>query len=415
MTKYFPIRTNTSCQLKWTWSSLYLYAGLTNSCHRVNYDPLTVDNIENFHNTPKKINDRKIMLDGEWPAGGCEYCQRIENAGGVSDRIMQLNVPDLTPPEVVDNYSAVEVTPRIVEVYFDNTCNMSCVYCSDMFSSKIQQENTKFGRFEKSGVVIENKFSKKSDFDQLTQKFWSWLDNNYQHIHRFHIVGGEPFYQKQLDDYIDFLSSRKNVKLELNIISNLMIDPNRLKDKINKIKKLVAEKKIKRFELTASIDCWGPEQEYIRQGLDLTLWKQNFEYIVSESWIVLNINQVISALSVPSVVPLLEYVNSLRTNRTIGHHLITVTLPSYLNPDIFGNSIFDSEFEKILSLMPEDTWQHKESKNYMKGVMLQISKSQCNSQELAKLKVYLTELDRRRNTNWQETFPWLVKELQDVV
>jgi hypothetical protein len=65
--------------------------------------------------------------------------------------------------------------------------------------------------------------------------------------------------------------------------------------------------------------------------------------------------------------------------------------------------------------MPEDTWQHKEGKNYMKGVMLQISKSQANTQELAKLKVYLTELDRRRNTNWQETFPWLVEELQDVV
>jgi hypothetical protein len=394
---------------------LYLYAGLTNSCHRVNYDLLTIDNIENFHNTPKKINDRKIMLDGQWPAGGCEYCQKIENAGGVSDRIMQLKVPDLTPPEVIDDHTAVEVTPRIVEVYFDNTCNMSCVYCSDMHSSRIQQENTKFGRFEKSGVIIDNMFSKQHDFAQLTQKFWSWLDKNYQTIHRFHIVGGEPFYQKQLDNYIDFLSARKNTKLELNIISNLMIDHARLTDKIGKLKKLVVERKIKRFELTASIDCWGTQQEYIRQGLDLSLWKQNFEYIVNEPWIVLNINQVISALSVPSMVPLLEYVNSLRSKRTIGHHLITVALPTYMNPDIFGGGVFDQEFEAILSVMPEDTWQQKEVKDYMQGVMLQISKNQPNPQELAKLKIYLTELDRRRGTDWQETFPWLVKELQDVV
>lgn len=415
MTKYFPIRTETACQLKWTWSSIYLYPGITNSCHRVGYDPLTVDNIENFHNTPKKISDRKIMLDGKWPVGGCEYCKLIEEANGVSDRLMQLQVPDLTPPEVIENSAAVEVTPRIVEVYFDNLCNMSCVYCSDMYSSKIQQENAKFGRFEQQGLVIENSFHRHPDFDQLTQKFWHWLDKNYETTRRFHIVGGEPFYQKQFDNYLEFLSSRRNTELELNVISNLMVEPERLKDKIEKIKKIVAQRKIKRFDLTASIDCWGPEQEYIRQGLNLDHWKKNFEYIVKEKWITLNINQVISALSIPTIIPLLEYVNTHRQSREIGHHLITVNKPTYMNPDIFGPHKFEQDFKRILSTMPEDTWQQQEVKKYMNGVRLQIANSSRKIQELAKLKIYLDELDRRRNTNWKQTFPWLIKELENVV
>jgi wyosine [tRNA(Phe)-imidazoG37] synthetase (radical SAM superfamily) len=31
----------------------------------------------------------------------------------------------------------------MIEIYFDNVCNMSCIYCWDGFSSKIQQENIK--------------------------------------------------------------------------------------------------------------------------------------------------------------------------------------------------------------------------------------------------------------------------------
>ena len=41
------------------------------------------------------------------------------------------------------------VTPRLLEVYFSNLCNMSCTYCSAKFSSVIQHENEKFGEFTK--------------------------------------------------------------------------------------------------------------------------------------------------------------------------------------------------------------------------------------------------------------------------
>ena len=413
--KYFPIKTPTACQLKWTWSSIYLYRGSTNSCHRVEHTQLTPDTFKDFHNTPKKIADRELMLDGQWPSGGCEYCKKIEEAGGSSDRLLHLNIPDLTPLELNTNPLSTTVTPRIVEVYFDNTCNMSCVYCHDRYSSKIQQENIQFGRFEKNGLIIDN-FTQQSNYkEQLTDKFWLWMDEHYSDIKRLHILGGEPFYQKQFEICLDFLHNHKNKQLEFNIISNLMISPEKLKTHIMRIKELVATKKIKRFEITASIDCWGDEQEYIRYGLKLDQWKQNFEFLVNEKWIILNINQVITSLTIPSSPRLIEYINQYRSDRKIGHHIISVTDPTHLNPDIFGPGYFDSAFKRILEVMPEDDWQQKEIKKYMKGIQMQISNSKKNTTELIKLRTHLDELDRRRNQNWRITFPWLVKELMDVV
>lgn len=405
--RYFPIKTNTACQLKWTWSSLYLYEGTTNSCHRVAKTALTTDTFDTFHNTPKKLADRQIMLAGEWPAGGCEYCKKIEDAGGTSDRMVHLAIPDLTPPELEDNPIAVDVTPRIVEVYFDNTCNLSCVYCHDGFSSRIQQENTRHGRFEHDGLVIDNTHRRHSNFDQITQQFWSWLDANYATVRRFHLLGGEPFYQRQFDTCLDFLYNHTNKDLEFNIVSNLMVDPERLRAYIERIKSLVADRRIKRFEITASIDCWGDQQEYVRHGLDLQRWKQNFEYLVGERWITLNINQVVSVLTVPTMSDLVAYINTQRTNREIGHQLISANEPTYMNPDILGPNFFETYFAQVLEVMPADTWQQQEARKYMQGVRQQIAAADVNPVEINKLRTYLDELDRRRNTSWRQTFPWL--------
>jgi len=416
MTKrYFPIQTETACQLKWTWSSIYLYDGTTNSCHRVAKSPLTVDSFSQFHNTPKKLADRQLMLEGQWPTGGCDYCEKIERAGGSSDRLMHLAIPDLTPPELDLDPVATEVTPRIVEVYFDNTCNLSCIYCHNGLSSRIHYENDKFGAFESNGVAIANTYQRHPAQEQLTEQLWTWLDSNYATVRRFHLLGGEPFYQKQFDTCLDFMYNHSNRELEFNIVSNLMVSHNKMREYIGRIKELVAARKIKRFEVTASIDCWGNEQEYIRSGLDLTEWRKNFEYLVDEKWITLNINQVVTALALPTMPALIEYVNQHRQTRDIGHHLITANTPTYMNPDIFEPGFLAEYFDRVLAVMPETTWQQQEAKKYMAGAKLQIETAEANYTEQSKLKTYLTELDRRRNTNWRETFPWITGVLDNVV
>ena len=414
--KYFPILSKTACQLKWTWSTIHFWDGTTNSCHRVNSGTIDVTNFGSFHNTPKKLEDRRLMLDGQWPMGGCEYCKKIEDAGGVSDRLMQLTVPDLVPPELDHDTTAINVTPRILEVYFDNTCNMSCVYCWNVFSSKIEQENIKFGPFEQGGVKIDNHGSKIKNYDQLLDAFWSWMRLHVHTLARLHVLGGEPFYQKQFDQCLDFFEQHPCPDLEFNVVSNLMIDQTKLQKHIQRIKSLVARRHLKRFDLTCSIDCFGPEQEYVRYGLDLQQWRENFEYLVKEKWIYLNINQTLSCLTIKTVPELLKYINSLSTDRKINQFFSTTVFTyDFLHPNVFGAEYFDRDFEKILNLMPTQTDRQQEAYKYMQGIQAEINKNTRNDTGLKKLKIFLDEIDRRRNLNWHKTFYWLVKELTNVV
>jgi len=413
--RFFPIRTDTACQLKWTWSTIQLYSGKTNSCHRVDTTVVDPDDFDNFHNTEKKLQDRTAMLGGQWPKGGCEYCQNIENSNGQSDRQFHLQIPNLAPPELEQDPTAIHVTPRILEVYLDNTCNMSCIYCWDGFSSRIQQENIKFGDFASNGIEIKNAGIKHPRHAELSSAFWLWMEKNFLTLRRFHLLGGEPFFQSQFLTCLEFLETHKNPDLELNIVSNLKVPPNKLQNFIERIKRLVATRRIKRFDLTCSVDCWGQEQEYIRHGMDLDAWTKNFEYLVKEKWLVLNINQTITGLGIKSIPQLLEYVYQFKATRTVGHYFMACVNRSHLYPGIFGSGFFDQDFKRILSIMPTDTWQGQKAHGMMQGLQLEFNSHPRNNQELLKLKTFLDEIDRRRNLDWKKTFPWLHKELEHVV
>lgn len=413
--KYFPIKTETACQLKWNWSSIQLYTGQTNSCHRVGLDSIPIDNFGDFHNTPKKLKDRQLMLSGQWPSGGCEYCRDMELVGGQSDRQFHLQIPNLYPPELEFNASETIVTPKILEVSFDNVCNMSCIYCFDKFSSKIKQENTLHGPFNLNGVEIRNRWDRTPNYYKFQEDFWTWMESNYQTLARFHILGGEPFFQKQFERCIEFFESHKNSDVEINIISNLKVSPDKLKKFISKFKQLLAKKQIGRLDITASIDCWGKEQEYIRYGLDMDLWRKNFDYLAEQKWLTLNINQTITSLSMKSMYHLIDYINELRQTRKIGHYHMNVDKYPFLKPEIFGSTFFDNDFKEILDRMPVDDWQYKNSFNMMKTIQMQCNAAQRDPDKLLQLKTFLDEMDRRRGLNWRETFPWLEPELNNVV
>jgi organic radical activating enzyme len=414
--KFFPIKSATACSLKWGWSTIRLYGGTTHSCHRVAGTPITVDTFDTFHNTPKKISDRTLMLDGKWPTSGCEYCQSIEQAGGSSDRQFHLTIPNMSPPELEENSNAVIVSPTILEIFFDNTCNLKCVYCNNGNSSSIQHENEKFGRFEQRGTVIDNYVVKVTDIDALTDRLWEWMRCNGHTLKRFHVLGGEPFYQSQFDRCLEFFDKHPHPEIELNVISNLMVSSPRLAILINKIRELVKERKVKRFDLTASIDCFGAEQEYVRYGLDLQQWKENFDYVANQKWITLHINQTLSGLTIKTVPALLQYVNKFRSNRKIGHHFSLVVHPQpFLHPAIFGPAFFDADFDEILHNMPAETTEQQEARKYMLGIQQRVNSVNRSDEKIAQLGIYLDEIDRRRGLVWRNVFPWLAKEVDNVV
>jgi organic radical activating enzyme len=375
--------------------------------------PLTTENFNNFHNNELVLADRKSMLDGHWPKTSCKYCKNIEVRGGTSDRMLQSKIPNLSPPELDSDLAAIKVSPTILEVYFNNTCNLGCLYCSSDLSSTIANENNKFGKFDSRGVKIE---LVDKHYKDLVPNFWKWFETGFSTLKRLHILGGEPLMQKELNQLLDYIDANPNPNCELNIITNLMVSTNRLQLFVDRVKMLLTHKKIKRIDITCSIDCWGPEQEYVRWGLNLNQWEDNFKLLMSNKWIYLNVNQTISALTIKTMPTLLIKLAGWRKQRKIGHYFSGVTPgPSYLIGNIFGKQEFAESAEEILKLMPTTTDEEQISYNYMKGIFSEILTDNINVLEIIKLIIYLDEKDRRRNTDWTQLFPWLTEYKKYVV
>lgn len=403
--KFFQIHSATACKSKWNWSTIWLQLGETASCHRVDRELIPKENFASFHNLPNKIKDRTLMLEGQWPGRGCEYCKNIEDSGGFSDRLYHRTIPGNIPDELLKDTTAVEVTPKIVEVYLNNTCNFGCVYCVANLSSKIDAEVKKFGEFKHNSISITS-----SQCDNQTQSlyftlFVDWLKDNITNIERLNVLGGEPFYQKDFEELLNVIDSYGHRNLVLNVVSNIHVP--RFKEKIDKIKQLIRNKKIKKFALTVSIDGWGKEQEYQRYGLDWKTFQENFEYVVSEKWIEIVCNLTITSLTFKTIPNLLKYLYEIRKQRYLMINFAEVTFAPYLHPMIFGSGFWQQDIESILDTMSTENENDKNLKKYMEGICNHIDTSPKNQSLIADLKVFLNEIDRRRNLDWRKTFPYL--------
>lgn len=414
----FPIRTETSCLLKWAWSTIYLRQGTSSSCHRTDQTPIPRDDFGSFHNLPNKIRARQMMRRGEWPREGCQYCENIERAGGVSDRQYQFlnhTEHDRTPQELLEDPNTDEVVPTILEIYFNNICNMSCLYCGSHFSSKWEEENRRFGEFKQG--VIEFGWNKKqddNDYNQRLADFWRYLSEQgrYLKIRQYQIAGGEPFFQPELDMSIDFWEQHPNPNLTFNFITNLKVPPKKFRAYIDRFGKMVDDHALQRVQISASIDGWGPQQEYVRYGLDCGEWQENFEYILDKPWVIKCINAAINPLSIKTMPELIRNINRWQDlcdpENPISFSFMSVMAPQWMDPAVFGPGVFEQDFQKILAEMRETNKSEINARHHIQGIARQIAAAPRNQPLVDGLKIYLDEIDRRRGTNWRSLFPWLI-------
>lgn len=413
MDKYFPIKSDTSCRLKWSWSTIYLNAGKTASCHRASESD--IHDLTNFHNTDSKILARQQMLEGAWPTGGCEYCKNIESAGGISDRMFQNQIPEVYPPELDLDPTTTVVDPVILEVFFANTCNLRCVYCSAHHSSGIQQEDTKFG----GAIIAKNTFEYQDNrYKELVPQFWQWMSEHGHKLKRLQVLGGEPFLQEDVDKLIDYFEHTPCPDLEYNLVTNLMIPTRLLYKKLQQLASLLERKHLKRVDLQCSVDSWGPAQEYVRYGFDRTLFETNLRLVQEFGLFRTGLLSTISSLSINEMPALAD--KFLEWNRhSVIYWYMHLVLPegtSVFDPMQFDYSMFASSLDQTAELIPQDTWDNQQTADIFDGIKNKLQKGCVNNTDRQhELFDYLDKIDARRNLDWQKIFPWIIKESQHVV
>ena len=413
MSKYFPIKSDTSCRLKWSWSTIHLNTGQTASCHRASGSD--INDLSNFHNTDLKIQARQQMLDGQWPGHGCEYCRNIESAGGTSDRQFQNQIPEIYPPELDKDLTATVIDPVILEVFFSNTCNLKCVYCSPKWSSGIQQENKRFG----GSIIAEHNFEyNENRYKQLVPQFWQWMHTNGQKLKRLQVLGGEPFLQDDVDQLVDYFEQFPCPDLEYNLVTNLMVPNNLLRNKLQQLALLVERKHLKRVDLQCSVDSWGPAQEYVRYGFDRVLFETNLKMVQEFRVFRTGLLSTVNALSIKEMPALAEKFLEWNQHSVIYWymHLVLPQGPSIFDPMNFDYSVFSDSLDKISKLIPQDTWDNQQTFQIFDGIKHKLVNG-CTDHQPKQMQLcdYLDKIDHRRNLDWKTIFPWLVKESQHVV
>ena len=179
-----------------------------------------------------------------------------------------------------------------------------------------------------------------------------------------------------------------------------------------RIKDLQLKKHVRVFDLTASIDCWGAEQEFVRSGLDLEKFEKRLSWAVSQGdWLRVNANQTVTSMTMRTMPELIEKITHYSKFKPIGHYFQYYTGPHmFQHPKIYAWDFWEDTCIRILQAMPEGLpgGRENESRERMIGMQQLLKKhTEHNYVEIKKLHTYLDEIDRRRNTNWRSLFSYL--------
>jgi hypothetical protein len=260
----------------------------------------------------KKL-ERKKMLEGEKPTG-CQYCWNIEAMGKeyISDRHIR-NSSIFTEERFEQTAKGPwdqNINPEYLEINFGNECNFKCGYCHPKYSTSFYKEIEKFGPVKS----VKNhrcdvdwmKLYQREEENPYVDAFWEWWPELRKTLNIMRVTGGEPTLHKSTWQLLDKIDEDPMPWLELNVNSNLGTKNIIIERLATKVKKLADEGKIRSFKLFTSMDTWGPRAEYIRTGLDLKIWEENFHTYLQKSNSAITFMITFNVFSVTSFKSLLE-------------------------------------------------------------------------------------------------------------
>ena len=447
----------TFCLAKWHHTSIYMYSGQTHSCYhpRPHDIPLQglAENPAQLHNTPQKKQERAEMLVGEKP-DGCKYCWNVEGLDAENPDMPNTHISDrmirnqsIHTPERMEEILAkpwdFDVNPEYIEVAFSNECNFKCGYCHPAVSSSFYNEMKKHGPFnmvenhaldidyiEASGHLSS---LKDEDTNPYVAAWWKWWPEMSKTLNILRITGGEPLLHKSTWRLLEELKQNPKPHLELNCNSNLgMVNRHvvKLTKYINELMELGA---IKKFKLFSSMDTWGPRAEYLRTGLDLEKWEKNHDTYIRGCKSHITHMVTFNILSVSSFKDFLQKILDWRAEyndvipiidpRNPNDRKIRFDTPYLKEPLQYDMHLLPKEeylpyFDECLTFIRENmneddcrTFSKLEYERFrrVRDYFAEVNYDENKVKE-GRIDFYnwFTELDRRRNTNFVETFPDMI-------
>ena len=445
----------TFCVAKWKQVTMHLHNGHTHSCHHPGTHLVPLDEIKvnpsALHNTNFKKELRKQMLAGERPSE-CDYCWRVEDAGSEkSDRIYKSADPSWAYPHIQELANRPwddNVDPSYVEVSFSSVCNFKCSYCSPNISTKWMEEIERFGPYPTSTqfnniewIKVKNQMPiPNNQPNPYMEAFWKWWPTMYAELKQFRITGGEPLLSKDTFKVLDYIIANPNPNLVFSVNTNLNPPPELFDKFIEKLKTIQENKCVQRLHIFTSAEAHGKQAEYIRDGLDYNDWLFNIERLLTEvPEVAISVTSTYNILSVLSFKQLLQDVLAIRLkyrDLALLNHRTPLSIdipylrwpahqPAYLISEKFltyiadqikfmeehvetGHINFDNAF---MGFHDHEIYKLKRIYNVVVAEMASNTASLTTNRK--DFIAFVDEHDKRRGTNFIETFPEFVEMYND--
>jgi len=422
------------CLAKWQQTSLHLTTGHTNSCYHPPLHKIEVNELENnpsaLHNTHYKKTQRQRMLRGEKPEE-CSYCWRAEATGNLSDRHYRSGEPwasERFDEIVVQDPLTWNVNPAYVEVNFSNVCNLRCSYCSPQFSSTWAQEIAKHGAYptsnrhnDPSHFVGERSVIPNRDANPYLEAFWRWWPELYPQLKHFRMTGGEPTMDRNTYRVFDYVLDNPKSDLHLNTTSNFSQEAVVFDKYMDYVKRLCEGENIEHFMQFVSLDTWGSQAEYIRDGMDFELVQANVERFLTEIPHRNSLTFIItmSNLAIPSVQKLLKWILELRQKHSTTYQRVWFDTPVLREPvwqtPIGMPAAYQHRLKNTVEWMKTSLETSNTRFNGFKDYEVQRLQrivdqmnpriNKFDNSTKADFYKFFAEHDKRRGTNFLKTFP----------
>ena len=425
------------CLAKWFNVSIHIPTGRTHSCyhppaHQIPLKEVAID-VSALHNTRYKKNQRKLMLKGDRPIE-CGFCWQIEDSGDqLSDRAYRSK--DVYEPGLIEEAVLLGETgnpnPRYVEVNFNQACNFKCSYCSPHLSTEWNKEIDRHGPYfladgkthnDTQWMRTQNMVPNNSLDNPYLLAFWEWLPQIYPTLHTFRMTGGEPLMDKNTFRMFDYVKEHPSEKLHLSITSNCCPPKGQWDKFMTSLKEITDADAINHFMLYCSLDSWGNQAEYIRNGLDFcTLYQNITDYLRNSRKHSLTFIVTFNALSYGKWMTYVKNILKLREEFNTDRQLIWFDVPmlndpQWLNPRLIPNMV--SELERSVEFMKaNEEGEHNRFKGFKD---FEISKVQRlidwikndggkydRTTAMRNFYLFFSQHDKRRGTNFLNTFPEL--------
>ena len=416
----------TICAAKWLDATIWLYSGLTASCHHPPNHAISVDEVSanpaTLHNTFTKKIARQQMQNGERPAE-CEYCWKIEDLtqDHISDRVFH-SIP-FHPDEIADlkklNYLE-NMNPKRIEIAFSRICQFACTYCNPSFSTTWVNDIQKYGPY--LGLTTDkNNYDHTHDnsdpyFGQATnpflEAFWKWWPDLKKSLQQIRVTGGEPLLSPHFWRLIEYLKKDSLGYIQLAINTNLGSRPHVIEQLAE------ASHHFANLIVYTSCEAFGKQAEYIRDGLDFDLWKRNILSLRNNGNVkTINIMMTINNLCLFSITDLLNLI--LEWKAEYGRYSFTFSMNIVRWPTFHSVLVLPPDLRKKLTQQLKE-WSfekfdkklisHFENEHIQRLIHYLENATEATTgaaprEYLEKdLKRFILQYDKRRKKNHKEVF-----------